>query len=88
MLKRFVTSLFLFYMFGVRKRRCLLSIHPLSVVVARPKKIENISFFFFIKTKNWTRQNQITSPFFNGLEGVACVPRRGGLERNQKQKSK
>jgi hypothetical protein len=50
-------------MFGVRKRRCLLSIHPLSVVVARPKKIENISFFFFIKTKNWTRQNQITSPF-------------------------
>jgi hypothetical protein len=87
-LKRFVTSLFLFYMFGVRKRRCLLSIHPLSVVVARPKKNRKHFVFFFYQNKKLDETKSNHESFFNGLEGVVCVPRRGGLERNQKQKSK
>ena len=67
----------LFYMFGVRKRRCPLSTPPLSVVVARQKqKSKTFLFLFMERRKKWTRQNQITSPF-NGFEGVVCVPRRG-----------
>jgi hypothetical protein len=68
-------------MFGVRKRRCLLSIHPLSVVVARPKKIENISFFFLSKQK--TGRDKIKSRVLFLMDWKVLLACRGVVDSKE-----